>query len=133
MQGDLWFTYHHYGPFCRDMTEALDWEIALGRVDEVRKPAGSGSSYSIFSRKPGIEVDESAVGNLPMDEARRLVALMHPEPSIVLELAATIHWLRHAEKVPDWHTELKRRKTVKASDANVARAESILEALDLAA
>jgi uncharacterized protein YwgA len=132
MHADLWFTYHHYGPFCRDLGEALDWEVALNRVDEERVPVSSGSAYSILRLNDGVEVDRSTVGKLPMEEAGRLVGRLKREPSVVLELAATIHWLKDAEKSTNWREELKRRKTVKATDANIARAEATLRDLGLA-
>lgn len=58
---------------------------------------------------------------------------MKREPSVILELAATIHWLSEKERLSDWPSELKVRKTLKATDANIARAESVLKSLNLAA
>ena len=58
---------------------------------------------------------------------------MKAEPSTVLELAATIHWLREKEKVADWRRELKMRKGAKADDARITKAEALLQKLSLSA
>jgi len=50
---------------------------------------------------------------------------------VILELAATIHWLRFKEQVNDWREQLRIRKQLKATDANIARAESVLDDLGL--
>jgi len=51
---------------------------------------------------------------------------------VILELAATIHWLRVKEQVDDWRKQLKIRKQLKATDANIARAEAVLRDVGLA-
>jgi uncharacterized protein YwgA len=66
-----------------------------------------------------------------MSEAKSYVAKLKKQPSVILELAATIHWLRFKEQVNDWREQLKIRKQLKATDSNVARAESVLHDLGL--
>ena len=56
---------------------------------------------------------------------------MKEEQSVIIELAATIHWLKEKENVADWRDELKRRKASKADDAKILQAERLLEALQL--
>lgn len=132
---DLSFVYHHYGPFCRELADALDFAVVFTEtVDEDIRDTAWGTTYSAFHWK-GAEQPAGLEGllGLPAAEARQEVARMKQEPSVILELAATIHWLRHAEKAPDWKATLKARKTIKATDQNIARAERVLAELGLAA
>ncbi|NBC32285.1 MAG: hypothetical protein GVY13_06365 [Alphaproteobacteria bacterium] len=132
---DLSFVYHHYGPFCRDLADALDFGVVFSdRIEEEIRETGRGTTYSAFRWK-GLEPpakSETLLG-LPAADAQQEVARLKKEPSVILELAATIHWLRHAEKAPDWKATLKARKTIKATDQNIARAEQVLADLGLAA
>jgi len=130
LRSGLWFSYHHYGPFSRDLADALDYAVVKKRVQEEQAHRRDGNPYSIFRSNAA---DPPAVGDMTVDRARRLVGRMKDEPSVVLELAATIHWLRTMEKVDDWRDELCQRKTVKATDANITRALTVLEDLNLAA
>jgi len=131
---NLSFSYYHYGPFSRDLSEAIDRLTVEERVvKEDVVPTDSGS-YSVFLAGPDCTAGEDArVGDLSLDEAGRLIGVMKTPPSTVIELAATIHWLQHAEKVEDWRTELKTRKPMKATAERVAAAERLLAEIGLAA
>jgi hypothetical protein len=56
---------------------------------------------------------------------------MQAEPATVLELAATIDWLRSQEQVSNWRSELVRRKGAKAERSRVERAERLLHDLNM--
>ena len=129
---DLFFTYHHYGPYSRDLADALDWAVLRDDVEEEPRETGYGSTYSAFRWRQSDDVTADRVGALPMAEAKADVATLKKQPSVILELAATIHWLRVKEQVDDWRTQLKIRKQLKATDTNIARAEGVLRDLGLA-
>ena len=42
------------------------------------------------------------VGTLSMKDAKACVDMLKRQPSVILELAATIHWLRCKEAVSNW-------------------------------
>lgn len=128
---DLWFTYYHYGPYSRDLAEELDRSVVLEKINEGFRETGYGSTYSVFEWKGQLPSAEN-VGAMPIDEAEKLISKLKNKPSVILELAATIHWLKAKEKVADWRKELKIRKTLKATEQNIERAESILKELQLA-
>lgn len=132
-QNVLNFIYHHYGPFCRELNDALDLAVSNNKLEEKKVNTSFGTSYSAFKlRESSSSGIESFVGQ-PMEQAKHLVAKLKMQPSVILELAATIHWLKEKEEVDDWRRELKIRKTIKATDQNIARAERVLAELGLAA
>jgi uncharacterized protein YwgA len=129
---DLFFTYHHYGPYSPELAEALDRAVMLGEVKEDFRDTGYGSTYSAFTWKKRSRKQTDTVGAVPMAEAKADVEKLKKQPSVILELAATIHWLKEKEQVDDWRKQLKIRKQLKATDANIARAEGVLRDLGLA-
>ena len=129
---DLFFTYHHYGPYSRELAASLDRGVAFGEIEERERETRQGATYSIFRWKKAVRKPAETVGPLSMAEAKADVRMLKKQPSVVLELAATIHWLRVKEQVDNWPEQLKIRKTLKATDANIARAEGVLGDMGLA-
>jgi uncharacterized protein len=130
----LTFHYHYYGPYSRDLDDAIDRAQAIRGVEEkISYRQVDGMPYSIFSLRSEGEVAAShTVGHLPMDRARPLVRAMKIRSSTVLELAATIHWLVNRENSSDWRRELVRRKGVKTERGRADEALSLLKELGLA-
>ncbi|MCF1505575.1 hypothetical protein L0F51_17625 [Afifella sp. H1R] len=125
------FSYYHYGPYSEGLAEAV--ERAQFFDKSVREDTGYtayGNPFSIYSTS-NTSSHAEFVGALKADEARRLIQLMKAEQSVVIELAATIHWLKHKEKITNWKAELKRRKASKADDVKIQQAERLLDALHL--
>lgn len=130
--GGFRFSYHHYGPYSEDLASALDYAQLVDRkVAESPHITASGMNFTTYSSL--VPLSETSIGNMSLERARTLAGLMVAETSIVIELAATIHWLKNKEKVADWRTELKRRKNSKATSENVAKAELLLSRIGLAA
>lgn len=124
------FSYHHYGPYSRQLDEAIDAARALGMIEEqVKARAVDGAPFSVFRARS--DAVEETLGAIPSERARGLIATMKAVPSTVIELAATIHWLVARERVPDWRAELRRRKGPKCDDGRTERAIALLRALDL--
>lgn len=130
---DLFFTYHHYGPYSRELAASLERGVAFGEIEERELDTAFGTTYSAFSRKKRVGEPAEHVGSLPMSEAKRWMDMLKHQPSVILELAATIHWLIHKEGVDAWRDELKARKALKATDKNISRAQRVLNDMGLAA
>jgi uncharacterized protein len=126
------YTYHHYGPYSEDVFVATQREEFLDKsISETVSPSSYGGSYSVFKLVNNIQ--PTCVGLLEVDNAREFTSKMMSVNSVVLELAATIHWLKEKERISDWRNELTSRKPNKASQLNVDRAAALLSSLGLAA
>jgi uncharacterized protein YwgA len=134
MKSGLSFRYHHYGPYSRELDDALDRAQALQGVREEIKHRGvDGMPYSVFKLSDDQRSSKlSALGQLGGVGAQKLIGAMKARSSTVLELAATIHWLWQVEKVADWRSELIHRKGVKTERGRVDQAIAVLKELDLA-
>ncbi len=129
--GDFWYSYHHYGPYSEDLSTAIDYAVKLDKtVMEEQTPIEGGffSTYRL-AKTPGQA--PSHVGALPWEQARDAIRDMKAETSVVIELAATIHWLAAREKIADWQRELRIRKPSKADDARTKKATILLGKLGL--
>jgi hypothetical protein len=134
MASGLAFHYHHYGPYSRQLDDALDRAQAIRGVREaIKYRQVDGMPYSIFSLRDyrGIS-PSSTIGGLPANKVRDLIGALSGRSSTVLELAATIHWLAEHEGISDWKKELVRRKGIKAEEGRVAQAVKLLEGLGIA-
>ena len=126
------YHYHHYGPFSRDLDEAVSNAQAFEGVREViQYRQADGMPYSVFSIEPAREGLTPPLGKLDPDRARELLATMTAPSSTVLELAATIHWLSEKERVTDWRAELIRRKGPKTERGRMDQAFRLLGQLGL--
>jgi uncharacterized protein YwgA len=124
------FDYHYYGPFSRDLDNAVADAKAFGLITErFEQRQSDGASYSIFTlEKPPASPH---VGKLPGKRARELMTQIGLTDVTVLELAATIDWLWRAEKYPDWRSELFRRKRAKVRNGRLEKAVQLLQDLGL--
>src|SRR5260370_42043221 len=99
-------------------------------VDErIERRSYDGVPYSIFQQPrvtPGPQI-----GQLECSKAVRALRRMQAETATVLELAATIDWLKNQERVDNWEHELVRRKGAEAEQGRVQQAQQLLRALDL--
>jgi uncharacterized protein len=133
MGSGIAFHYHHYGPYSRELDSALERAQAMRGVREsISYRQVDGMPYSVFSlRENADSAGETSVGEIPGETARVLIGAMAAKSSTVLELAATIHWLIHVEKVPSWRTELVRRKGVKTEKGRTEEAVDLLGKIGL--
>jgi len=134
LDGNLKFSYHHYGPYCEELSTAVDlahhFESSIKEKPQTAK--SHGGTFSVFTTSTNTESDDF-VGQIDQQKLAKLLATMTSTTSVVIELAATIHWLQHAEKVEDWEKTLKARKPSKTSRENISKAQSLLGDLGLAA
>jgi len=126
------FSYHYFGPYSGELALAIERAKILDKsVKEDLVPFdGEGGFYSVYELAAEQQIPEQ-VGEIPSERARELISRMKRETSVVIELAATIHWLRKKEKIADWCHELKLRKPTKAQDPQIQRARALLEEIGL--
>ncbi len=125
------YAYHHYGPYSRDLDNAVEDAKVFGLIEEdIGHRLSDGAAYSIF------KIKASSGGDVPSQyldapEHRELVERFNKEQIVILELAATAHWLCKYEKVADWETEIKRRKGIKTEGGRLDKALGLLKDLNL--
>ena len=125
---ELEYDYHHYGPYSADLADAVAEATELKLIEESRNRRPDGVLYSVYSTTAS---PPAKVGDLDRSASRNALEKMHGCSSTVMELAATIHWLKFVENEDDWRTELKRRKGVKTEAGRTERALELLKRLGL--
>lgn len=124
------FDYHHYGPFSRDLDNAVADAKAFGFVEEeFRQRQSDGATYSIFRLKKPPRLE--AFGKLGAEKARELARLFAETDVTVLELAATVDWLWRFENIADWKSEITKRKGIKVEGGRLEEALKLLKQLRL--
>lgn len=131
MGGEFRFSYHHYGPYSEELSSAIDMAKMLDKTVQEKEFPIEGGFYSVFTLNPSDECAPATLGSLPWSRAQECISAMKAETSVVIELAATIHWLWEKEHVHDgWRKELKIRKPSKADDARIDKALVLLRTLN---
>jgi len=126
------YEYHHYGPYSRDLDNAVLDAEAFGLVEEgFERRESDGARYSIFSLKPDANVKDEALGELSRERAAALIQKFANTNVTVLELAATIDWLWREEKCRDWRAEVTKRKGAKVQGGRLERAVELLKEIGL--
>jgi uncharacterized protein YwgA len=128
------YEYHHYGPYSRDLDNAvLDAKAFKLVQEEFKHRLSDGALYSIFKVKKKVKAaaKDEAYSDLGRDRAADLVCKFAQTNVTVLELAATIDWLSRKEKCADWRTEISRRKGVKVQGGRLECAIALLEEIGL--
>lgn len=124
------FSYHHYGPYSSELSSVISMMIFDESIKEEAISNSFGGvyyKYSIVDTK----TDSDPVAELSAEKSSEFAKRMKEETSVVIELAATIHWLKHHESINDWENELKARKANKATDERIKQALSLLSDLDM--
>jgi hypothetical protein len=125
------FEYHHYGPYSRELDNAVADAKALGVVgEEFEHRQSDGAQYSVFRLTAELNPEVSEV--FPPDRVGKLMHLFARTNVTVLELAATANWLVEVERSPDWQAEITRRKGIKVQAGRLDRALALLADLQLA-
>ncbi len=122
------YSYHHYGPYSRDLDSAiLDAEAFELLKESYGYRQSDGARYSIF------ELQEKGGGYKFLSDLRLqdLTKQLATENVTVLELAATAHWLEQVEKVSDWQAEIRRRKGWKTENGRLEQATKLLGEIGL--
>lgn len=126
------YEYYHYGPYSLDLTAATEDAKAFKLVEEqIDYRRSDGAQFSKFRDIGTPPAKREAYGELGEQRVRELLALMMRRSATVLELAATVDWLRRHERVADWKAEIKRRKGVKTEGGRLEQAIELLDELKL--
>lgn len=124
------FAYHHYGPYSRDLDNAVLDAGAFKKIEETfERRQSDGARYSVF-----VASSEAGPHNyvyLKEKRFREQARELADENVTVLELAATAHWLLKEEMVGDWKKEIVRRKGQKTKNGRLDEAVSLLSRLGL--
>jgi uncharacterized protein YwgA len=124
------YTYHHYGPYSRDLDSAvLDAEAFNLVAEEFERRQSDGARYSIF--KALADAEDHRFDCLSDQRLRDLVKRWASTNITVLELAATAHWLSVSERVGDWESEIRRRKGSKTEGGRLDEARRLLAEVGL--
>jgi len=130
MESGFGYQYHHYGPYSRDLDNAILDAEAFGYVEETfERRQSDGARYSVFVRKKAPEAN--VFGRLDATTAEQIIQKLAATNVTILELAATAHWLAIVEKVQDWKKEIVRRKGPKTENNRLDEALDLLKDLGL--
>ena len=126
------YDYHHYGPFSRDLDNAVADAEAFGFVDEeFGRRQVDGARYSIFKlTAAGFELP-ATIGQLDEAALGRYLQTFAEASVTVLELAATANWLAEEEDREDWQEALRLRKGPKVEGGRLGRASDLLRDVGL--
>lgn len=128
IQSCLNYSYHHYGPYSRDLDAAVLDAEAFDLVEEnFDRRKSDGARYSIFSCKNTLD----GYVYLNDETLRNHVRAWAEVPATVLELAATAHWLHEHEGIEDWRSEIIRRKGQKTEAGRLDKALELLRDVGL--
>ena len=123
---DVHFTYHHFGPYSRELSEALHEAVTSGLLEEHVSQAESVTKYAYELTSRGSElVKRQPASGLIAEVVRGL----NNDPWRALELAATALYLQ-VEEVLDASGAMERALSLKpACRTHRAAAESIIARL----
>lgn len=128
-QSGFVFSYHHYGPYSRDLDNAvLDAEVFDKITETFERRKSDGARYSVFEIKSQASHVYSFLKDQQLRQRVRELAAVNVT---ILELAATAHWLAIEERVPDWKAEVIKRKGAKTSGNRLDEATKLLGQLGL--
>lgn len=131
----LRFTYHHYGPYSFELAGGCADAEAEQRIETEERPGRHGVPYAIF-RSAEESAEPDRLGALPAGRARALLEKTQGVSEIVLELAATIVFLRdewpyYGKGKTDAVEETRARKSLKATEKRIEEAIGLIRALGL--
>ena len=115
------FAYRNDGPYSEDVAVSAKMGTLLGNLNEERRRADWGGTYSIYSVNCQPENDDSPV-------RRKFVRTAAAATSVALELAASAVFLSHEGCKDPW-AETERRKPEKVSDGRLDQARRLLAEL----
>jgi uncharacterized protein YwgA len=116
------FEYHHYGPYSEDLTNASRDAEVLGLLD-VEWKNSYGNEYAVFHARTEAAFPQS-------DKATSALSILNRYETTVLELAATVDFLRKNGYRSDPWAETARRKTSKITTSRVEQSKNLLRELE---
>jgi uncharacterized protein YwgA len=125
LESDFSFSYYHYGPYSEDLADALEDEVIFRRVGIETRRRSDGVPFFVFR----VEARSGATFSPKIVSA---IKAIQSRSAMVLELAATIHWLAFVERAENWREELIGRKGAKTEQGRSDDALRLLTELNIA-
>lgn len=126
---DLDYDYHHYGPYSEDLAATLSF---AGEADLHIKEINKTAHFPSFEFSVQGDHQAENVGALNPQEVKDILEVLSGFSSWELELAATIHYFKNAGMdFEEALYETKQRKTIKASEERLQKAQELLQSLSL--
>lgn len=123
---DVHFTYHHFGPYSRELSEALHEAVTSGLLEEHVEQTESVTKYTYELTSRGSELVKRRPAS---DQIAEVVRGLDRDPWRALELAATALYLQDEEAL-DAAGAMERALSLKpACRSQQATAESIIARL----
>lgn len=123
------FNYHYYGPYSADVASAAEMATLLYDFDSEEKKSGARNvAYTVYSTS---EKAPAKLGGLSKLEAKAALDSMGSVSDTVLELAATMVFLRENGHPNSFIEEVRDRKPLKATEDRLHRAQKLMEKLGL--
>lgn len=121
------FSYYHYGPYSRDLSDALQFSVSSNLLREIREPTGdNGYKYTYSLTDEGRRFLKER--DNPSDEISKLGAAMSKYHWRALELAATVRFLEIREKASTREAAFTEALRLKPETKNYeAKAQELLE------
>lgn len=122
------FDYHNYGPFSTEVAIAADDAHDSGLLSLEEKPGHHSVPYVVFKdtgslqREHGIDLEA---------RQKEVLGVTEKYSAVVLELAATAHYLKTNGFGEDCWNELEKRKSLKATKPRLQKAKQLLIELGL--
>jgi uncharacterized protein YwgA len=127
LESDFSFSYHHYGPYSEDLADAVEEDVIFRRVGIETRRRGDGVPFFVFRAQ-----SHSGPTTAFSPKIVSAIKAMQSRSAMVLELAATIHWLAFVESLDSWHEELVKRKGAKTEQGRSDDALRLLTELNIA-
>ena len=123
---DVHFTYHHFGPYSRELSEVLHEAVTSGLLEEHVDQVEGVTKYAYELTRRGAElVQRSPVS----DSLAEVVRGLNQDPWRALELAATALYLQAEESLDDSGAMERALSLKPACRTHRATAESIITRL----
>ncbi len=124
------FFYYHHGPYSFELADGWADAQAEDRIEIKQKLGRYDVSYLSFKKK-ATDAYPDNLGELSAADARERLQKMADASDVVLELAATIVFLKENGYGDRPIEELKMRKPLKAAGGRIERARDLLYDLGL--
>ncbi|ODR94056.1 hypothetical protein AUC70_10800 [Methyloceanibacter stevinii] len=115
------FTYHNFGPYSDELTDAMQDASLLGLIDEKEKPSSWDGYYSVFTSTGKSKASATKV-------RAKIAEQIVDADAVELELAATAAYLATKNFADPW-SETTVRKPIKATPKRLANAKQLYQAL----
>ncbi len=123
------FSYHYYGPYSADVASAAEMATLFYKFDADEKVSAKRSvSYTSYSSR---EDPPARLGAMSSTQAREALRAMGDVSDTVLELAATMVFLKRNGFPKKYVDEVRARKPLKATGDRLQRAQELIDRLHL--